>query len=199
MTLIWSKRRWAPASIGHCGTRTMATRASRDDRCRSCGPWPSFDLAAQSMRQEPTDASVPDRYRVAAVYDHGDPTAPAEAACESTAYRVVLDAGGEVLDAGRQTSRWPVAIRRAVTIRDRGCVFPGCGRPSSWCDVHHCIPWHEDGTTSADNGALLCRRHHTFVHQRGWRVRVDDGQPVVRRPDSTPYVIIRWPTDARAS
>ena len=29
------------------------------------------DLAAQAMRQEPSDASVPDRYRVAVVVQHG--------------------------------------------------------------------------------------------------------------------------------
>ena len=41
------------------------------------------DLAAQSMRQEPSDASVPDRYRVAVVVRHGQPTVPAEAACDA--------------------------------------------------------------------------------------------------------------------
>ena len=34
------------------------------------------DLLAQTMRQEPSDASAPDRYRVAVVVQHGQPTVP---------------------------------------------------------------------------------------------------------------------------
>jgi HNH endonuclease len=157
------------------------------------------DLVAQSMRREPTDASVPDRYRVAVVVRRGDPTVPREAACDSTAYRAVLGASGEVLDIGRQTSRWPVAVRRAITIRDRGCTFPGCDRPPSWCDIHHCRPWKEGGTTSVDNGVLLCRLHHTFAHQYHWHIMMDNGLPTFRRPDGTPYIIQRWQPDARSS
>ena len=157
------------------------------------------DLVSQTMRHEPSDVSVPDRYRVAVVVRHGQPTAPAEAACDVGAYRVVLGARGEVLDVGRQTSRWPVAIRRAITARDRGCVFPGCDRPPSWTDIHHCVPWAEDGGTSVENGALLCRRHHTFIHQRRWRITIDDGKPITRGPDGSPFAIQRWPLDALAS
>ena len=91
-----------------------------------------------------------------------------------------LTAEGEVLDVGRQTSRWPVGIRRAITVRDRGCVFPGCDRPPSWTDIHHCTPWREGGPTSVDNGALLCRRHHTFIHQHAL---VDHHRP---RPTNHP-------------
>ena len=117
------------------------------------------------MRQEPSDASVPDRYRVAVLVQHGVPTVPAEAACDSAAYRVTLSTAREVLDVGRQTRRWPTAIRRAITVRDRHCAFPGCDRPPSWCDLHHCTPWEQGGDASVDNGALLCRHHHTFIHR----------------------------------
>ena len=157
------------------------------------------DLAAQSMRQEPSDASVPDRYRVAVVVRAGEPVIPVEAACDAVAYRAVLGAEGEVLDVGRQTSRWPTGIRRAITVRDRGCVFPGCDRPPSWSDIHHCTPWNEGGVTTVENGALLCRRHHTFIHQGGWRMTIDNGRPTVRRPDGTPHLIRRWHSDLEAS
>ena len=82
------------------------------------------DLAAQSMRQEPSDASVPDRYRVAVVVRPGEPTVPEEAACDAVAYRVTLGAEGEVLDVGRQTNQWPTAIRRAITVRDADASSP---------------------------------------------------------------------------
>jgi hypothetical protein len=157
------------------------------------------DLAAQAMRREPSDASVPDRYRVGIVVHSGQAPVPAEVACDADAYRVVLGAKGEVLDVGRQTNRWPVAIRRAITVRDRGCVFPACDRPPSWTDIHHCTPWSDGGSTSADNGVLLCRRHHSFVHQHNWRVALERGKPTTRRPDGTLYVIQRWQSDTRAS
>ena len=157
------------------------------------------DLAAQAMRQEPSDASAPDRYRVAVVVQHGQATVPAEAACDADAYRVVLGAKGEVLDVGRQTNRWPVAIRRAITVRDRGCVFPGCDRPPSWTDIHHCTPWREGGHTSVDNGVLLCRRHHTFVHRARWTITIDNGRPITRRPDGSVYTIQRWQSFDTAS
>ena len=146
------------------------------------------DLVSQTMRREPSDASVPDRYRVAVVVAHDAEELPM-ACCDSPAFRVVLGAHSEVLDIGRQTQQWPTAIRRAITIRDGGCVFPGCDRPPSWCDVHHCLPWQQGGTTGVSNGALLCRRHHSFIHGKGWTITVENGEPIARRPDGSQYVI----------
>jgi hypothetical protein len=157
------------------------------------------DLAAQAMRRQPSDDSVPDRYRVAVVIRPGEAAIPAEATCDAPMYRAVIGAAGEVLDVGRQTSRWPVGIRRAITLRDGGCVFAGCDRPPSWTDIHHCKPWSNGGGTSVGNGALLCRRHHTFVHRQHWQITIDNGRPTTRKPDGTPYTIRRWHADGRAS
>lgn len=149
------------------------------------------DLAAQAARREPGARSVPDRYRVAVVIDHDtrDWQLPF---CDSAAFRVTVGAEGEVLDVGRLEREWPAAIRRAITHRDGGCVFPGCDRPPGWTDVHHCHPWEDGGRTCVDNGALLCRRHHTFIHAKGWTVAVEDRTPIVRRPDGRPYEVRRW-------
>ncbi len=164
------------------------------------------EMASQSMRREPSEHSVPDRYRVAVVVHIDGPTATRTAAtttaneaaeppmscCDATMFRVVLDADGEVLDVGRETSRWPRAIRRAVTIRDGGCVFPGCDRPPGHCDIHHCQPWHLGGETKLDNGALLCRTHHTFLHKSGWSVKFSGRRPKLHRDDGSPFTIIPW-------
>jgi hypothetical protein len=146
------------------------------------------DLVAQHQRREPSDKSVSDRYRVAVLVRPGE--FPMEV-CDSDLYRAVMTAEGEVLDIGRATREWTFGIRRAVTERDGGCVFPGCDRPPSWCDVHHCWEWEHGGPTSRDNGALLCRRHHTFVHAKKWRVVIPRprGKPIVLRPDGTPFTI----------
>ena len=41
--------------------------------------------------------------------------------------------------------------------------------PAPWCDIHHVVHWEHGGPTDLTNGAHLCRRHHTFLHQhRDW-------------------------------
>ncbi|MEA1903753.1 MAG: HNH endonuclease signature motif containing protein, partial [Actinomycetota bacterium] len=58
----------------------------------------------------------------------------------------------------------PAATRRAVIARDRHCVVAGCGRSPRWCDVHHIIHWADGGETILSNLCLLCRYHHTLIH-----------------------------------
>ncbi len=181
-----------------------------------------LDLVAQSMRREPSERSVPDRYRVPVIIRHdahcpgvdathhathgpgaGDNEGGAQGRdgapmpwCDSNMFRAVIDAAGQVLDIGRDTPRWSPAIRRAVTLRDGGCVFPGCDRPPGWCDVHHCQPWDHGGHTKVDNGALLCRSHHTFLHANHWKITFHEHRPRVHRSDGSLFTITRWQTDA---
>ena len=63
--------------------------------------------------------------------------------------------------------------RRALTVRDGGCLFPGCGRPAHWCDAHHADHWDTNGTTDIENLALLCRHHHRVTHRPGWAMTRD--------------------------
>ena len=155
-----------------------------------------MNLVCQTMRQEPSERSVPDRYRVAVIFNVGEHTNSAEL-CDCSLYRAVKNTKGEVLDIGRLSRRWPDPIRRAVTLRDGGCVFPGCGRPPSWCDVHHCQNWEHGGPININNGALLCRHHHTFLHNNHWAISIEPGKkPLTRKPDGTIHHIIKhqWPT-----
>lgn len=150
------------------------------------------DLLGQGLRREPGDESVPDRYRVGIVVPLDRLDDLGVAGCDSVLYRIVVGADGEVLDIGRSSRVWPPGIRRAITHRDGGCRFPGCDRPPSWCDAHHCQPWEHGGRTSVDNGVLLCRAHHTFIHKKRWSIRVEHGRPVTRKPDGTEHIITRW-------
>ncbi|WP_415796130.1 DUF222 domain-containing protein, partial [Mycolicibacterium frederiksbergense] len=83
--------------------------------------------------------------------------------CDSTLTAVLVDAAGAPLDVGRAERLFTPLIRKGLAVRDRGCAFPGCGRPVSWCDAHHITPWSSGGHTSIDNGVLLCRLHHTAI------------------------------------
>ncbi len=154
------------------------------------------NLVARSMRREPSERSAPDRYRVAVTVHHDAAGEAPMATCDATMFRVVLNADGEDLDVGRDTPRWPRGIRRAVTIRDQGCIFPGCDRPPGHCDIHHCRPWEHGGETKIDNGALLCRMHHTFLHEERWTIEFNGRRPQVHRPDGSVFTIVSWRADA---
>jgi HNH endonuclease/uncharacterized protein DUF222 len=95
--------------------------------------------------------------------------------CDARVVPTVLDGKGQPLDVGRATRVIPDGLRRAIRARDRGCAR--CGRPASWTEIHHVIPWECGGPTSLDNCAMLCRSCHRLVHHGGWDVRIRDGIP----------------------
>jgi hypothetical protein len=108
-------------------------------------------------------------------------------ACDASVVRILTDPAGLPLDVGQEQRCTTVAIRRALELRDGHCVFAGCKAPAAWCDVHHVIHWAHGGPTSCDNGALLCERHHTAVHEGGFRITRDPGTAVwhTYRPDGS--------------
>jgi hypothetical protein len=97
--------------------------------------------------------------------------------CDANVIPVVLGSRGEPLDIGRLTRVVPTAMRRALVARDQGCAFPGCDRPASWCDAHHCKHWADGGDTALCNLCLLCSHHHDVVHHDGWDITMIDGMP----------------------
>ncbi|WP_106275754.1 HNH endonuclease signature motif containing protein [Geodermatophilus tzadiensis] len=106
-------------------------------------------------------------------------------ACDATVSRVVFGPDGAPLDLGREHRLADRHLRRAVELRDGGCVFTGCAAPTWWAEVHHLVHWLDGGETTLANSALLCERHHTKVHH-GFRVeRQADGRWRTWRPDGT--------------
>jgi hypothetical protein len=79
---------------------------------------------------------------------------------------------GTWMDVGRRTRVVPAALRRALTLRDGGCRFPGCTE-TRFVDAHHVIFWSRRGPTALWNLILLCRRHHRYVHEGGYQVQAD--------------------------
>ena len=113
------------------------------------------------------------------------PEAARRLACDARVSRVIVGPGSRPLEVGRASRVVPPALRRALVVRDRGCRFPGCGRPPGWCDAHHVVHWADGGETGLGNLVLLCRPHHRLIH-RGFRVRVVHGTPVFAGPDGAP-------------
>jgi hypothetical protein len=100
------------------------------------------------------------------------PLAVQAMACAADLVPVLVDADHQPLDVGDTQYAFPAKIRTAIITRDRGCTYPGCGAPAPWCDTHHLTPFSQGGATSINNGALLCGRHHRYVHALGLTGRV---------------------------
>jgi hypothetical protein len=93
--------------------------------------------------------------------------------CDSQAVVLTENEQGEPLSIGRKTRLVPKAIERALHARDQGwCRFPGCGN-RRYLHSHHVEHWSNGGETSLENLMLLCTKHHTLVHEGGFRIERD--------------------------
>jgi Domain of unknown function (DUF222)/HNH endonuclease len=110
--------------------------------------------------------------------------------CEAELIPVVLGTSSEPLDVGMAHRLATRPLRDALTIRDRGCAFPGCDERPELCEAHHITPWWDGGASALSNLVLLCHRHHAEVepHKHGirdqWVVHIDagSGQPIFTPP-----------------
>jgi hypothetical protein len=108
-------------------------------------------------------------------------------ACDCTVTRVLLGSDSTVIDVGRARRVVSGPQGKALKIRDRGCVWPGCDRPATWTSAHHLVHWTNGGPTDLSNLVLLCYRHHWMVHEGEWQiVRADDGR-MLAIPPITPF------------
>jgi hypothetical protein len=160
-------------------------------------------LAERALDADAAGASDTDKYQVVVHVDAevlADPEADGRCELEEgpvlaaeTVRRLACDAAlramvhgpmGE-LTAGRKTRAISTQLRRALLARDgTRCAFPGCGCRGR--DGHHVKAWATGGLTVLENLLLLCKRHHTFVHEGGFRVEVwPDGTFHFLRPDGS--------------
>ena len=103
--------------------------------------------------------------------------------CDGHAVVIGEDEKGEPLNIGRKTRTVPTAIKRALMARDKRCAFPGCHH-TRFVDAHHIEHWSAGGETSLDNLMLLCSKHHTLVHEGGFRIQRDyQNRWFFKRPD----------------
>ena len=126
-----------------------------------------------------------DRLRGAGVADNDEVLSAAtvrRVACEADIVPMVLGAPSEVLDVGFASRFFTPAQRVALARRDGGCSYPGCTIPPQWSEAHHVVPWTDGGTTDLSNGALLCGRHHTIVHQLGLTATVTPSEVIWHPP-----------------
>lgn len=54
-----------------------------------------------------------------------------------------FDDEGNLIDLGKARRLVTGPAHLALELRDRGCAWPGCDRPISWCAAHHILnPMH---------------------------------------------------------
>jgi hypothetical protein len=87
-------------------------------------------------------------------------------------------------------------LESAVRVRDVTCRFPGCRRAAlgteTGTDLDHTVAWPA-GATSADNLAVLCRRHHRLKHSPGWSVTLNrDATMTWTTPTGRTYISEPW-------
>jgi len=96
------------------------------------------------------------------------PTLARMLACDAGLIPAVLDGHGQPIDVGREQRLFKGAPRTSIEIRDGGCVWPGCSRPGSWCQIHHLQSWLAGGRTDQVNGGLFCWAHHRDIEKGEW-------------------------------
>jgi hypothetical protein len=101
-------------------------------------------------------------------------------ACDAKVMPLVLGSNSEPLDVGRAERLVTRAMRRALNVRDKGCVV--CQAPAVMCDAHHLKSWIDGGITAVSNLVLLCRMHHVDLHAGKWVITIIDGVVRVNRP-----------------
>lgn len=157
-----------PATGGH-RPQVMVTIDYRDllgDVARAAATGPPDATAATSGR--PGQAVFAQRIPARSIR---------QIACDADLIPLVLGAHGQILDIGRAQRLFPPHLRRALIARDGGCAFPDCTIPATWCQAHHIRPWSIGGTTTVDNGVLLCAHHHRLVHTSDWSIHTRHGTP----------------------
>lgn len=105
------------------------------------------------------------------------------AGCAGTTQRVSITGDGRITHISTENRIFNAHQRRAIALRDGGCVIPGCTTPAAWCEIHHVNEHAHGGATHTDNGVMLCWFHHRYLAISGWTIRMASGIPEVRAPN----------------
>jgi hypothetical protein len=109
----------------------------------------------------------------------------ARLACDGAVSRMLFRHDGIVEQVGA-TRVIPLAMRRALITRDRGCRFPGC-TSRRFIHAHHVVFASRGGVTALSNLVALCSHHHHLIHEGGFRLEMErSGTVRVFSPDGVP-------------
>lgn len=104
------------------------------------------------------------------------------AGCAGNVQHVTRNKNGRIIELGTTARVFNSYQRKAITLRDRGCVIPGCMVQANWCEIHHVTEHSKGGATHIDNGVMLCYYHHRNIDKNGWHIKMITGVPYVKPP-----------------
>jgi hypothetical protein len=109
------------------------------------------------------------------------------AALQGVVRRVVVDAAGVVVDAGRKRRLFTGVARDLALVLVHQCGHPGCTVPGDLCQVDHMDEWQRDnGVTATSNADARCNPHNPWKSRNRVRSRRDSqGYIVNTRSDGT--------------
>ena len=141
-------------------------------------------MVKEYLAGDTSEGAASDHYLVnvhvdqsALVGDPGRSSLPIETVkrlcCDGPAVTVVEDDQGQPIHIGRRSRVLTEAIKRIVRTRDNNCCrFPGC-KNRRFLHFHHVDHWADGGESCTDNVLMLCTKHHTLVHEGGFRIEKD--------------------------
>ncbi|HYN34554.1 MAG TPA: DUF222 domain-containing protein [Ilumatobacteraceae bacterium] len=132
-----------------------------------------FDLGVERMEADTGTTVSPDDVLAAAVIGH--------------VRRVVVDAKGVVVDAGRKRRLFSGVARQMALLLAHSCDHLGCTVPARLCQVDHLAEWErDDGGTDQANSKPRCNTHNPLKTAQRLRSKRDEfGNVVDFRSDGT--------------
>jgi hypothetical protein len=100
--------------------------------------------------------------------------------------RIVLDADGVIVNAGRLTRLYRGPLRAALKAIDPRCKWLGCTIRASVATIDHRQDYAKGGATNAANGWPYCHHHNLTKTKGGYQAkRHPNGWWHIHRPDGT--------------
>lgn len=156
--------------------------------------WACCDASVTPILVDSASAAIPDGTTPGpTIVDATAPPAPTPAQ-RIAALAATLSDVRLPLAVGRTARTATPAQRRALALRDGGCLIPGCTVAPEACQTHHLVEWAAGGPTDLDNCVLLCWAHHRQVDLGMWQITpVGTGGPPAREPAPGAPAGTAWP------
>lgn len=114
------------------------------------------------------------------------------AICDGSFTPVLFDESGAAIDVGKDQRVFTARQRRAMAVRDGGCLWPGCDRPPGECEAHHINPWSEclaNRKSETKDGIPLCKFHHLTLHNHDAMITRRGAQYFLHWPGRPPVLL----------
>lgn len=154
--------------------RLVTRRVTGDDP--EPGDGLDLDLGVERLEADTGTTVSPDDVLATAVIGH--------------VRRVVIDAAGVVVDAGRKRRLFSGVARQMALLLAHSCDHLGCTVPARLCQVDHLAEWErDDGGTDQANSKPRCNTHNPLKSAHRLRSKRDEfGNVVDFRHDGTAMV-----------